>query len=1196
MDSSLPARRFTRGDSNKLVSIEDVMANEMASVDDSFVRLLHKFGVREESHISRLLHDLEAPEKMAYLAFCVDVYEGNVKFTNNDESMLRTLDNDHTVDCIRILALSHRIQHADHEWLESFVRCGGVSVLVETVDNCLSMTPKNVHALLKVIQCIRTVISKHSLEVVTSTRGAIHACVMSLDFKFGPLAVDVLELLNTFCGVSETVDAAAEVYSALQLLSKKVDAAATDRPFSFLVRAVQSDNASIRFSALQFINRLMMQLQGDMNEAIHFRLALTKAGLPEAINAHRSAVDAHTDAPMEEFTEPAISKDKCVKYDSCIDMKADTSAASGSRFEGMDDVLQYTVELDGDNLSFWIEHADNDDEEFQEQTADNATSRAVGSSREGAPDFVVPVSSIRNIVEYSGDAELQANYDQIFRVDMSDGTKLNFPFGASTANQERWVEWISALQHAVLKKKLELAVWPPQSVFASSTRSVATPGLPVFDQASLWKKQVELNDLLLNKEKINMNNLKGKRLFQYAYYVLDYNMCAILQKPEDKQAEMIARSIEILTQLTRVSLATATPASSAAVDDGELRKAKAEAASACAKISALEREVEHLTESLKMATAAAAAATASAASPAVAASQALSSELALKDNRIEFLEEETKRLLDKLQAATAAAASNAAALAAATAASAAATPTQAATPGVEDFGNDLAHRLKVSEGADAPPKPASKPAAAAGFGALFAQIQQKRAPGADNEAGSTADASSSVAPAATAVADDEDGAPLSELSTDMQEKYNSCLRMAKNRVPAGAIRIKMEGFQFPAKYIDKLFRQANLGDAGVSSAAAAVDPNAGAGAAKLFVARKQHTADPTRQRLNVPVKKVVAMDAAKSSLWRNIEEQDLNWGDLDTDFSTVVEPPAAAAAAEAPAVEASDKKAKAVVIIPPASDDASTSSPAGKGGMFAQLQQAAKQRASLGGAGGKTKPFTASKITPRYGTIIDDIKQYKWAPADALRKLIKDLDTDKLKVEACLVLQRSFPTEEELETLATCTEEDLKDNPVAEFFTTLNKIPRCKERIQFHVAVCKLSEKLESLAADMGAAIRNVHNGVKLLQDCRPQIASFFSMVLSICNYLNVKQANAAAFAITLESMTRLGTVRSKVAGRQDYTVLHAVDEQMKKSKKQLFWQDGEWDIGTLSLAAAGSNSVSSYLFCSLMVCSYMKLTCSWQS
>ncbi len=1157
---STPHGFTSEDDSNEFVNIQYEMEQVIAKVNKAFMHLLDKLGVREKSHVDRLLHDLEVPEKRAYLAFCVDVCEGNEKFTNDDESMLRTLDNDHTVDCIRILALSHRIQHADHEWLESFVSCGGVSVLVETVDNCLSMTPKNVHALLKVIQCIRTVISKHSLEVVTSTRGAIHACVMSLDFKFGPLAVDVLELLNTFCGVSEMADAAAEVYSALQLLSKKVDVVATDRPFSFLVRAVQSDNASIRFSALQFINRLMIKLQGDMNEAIHFRLALTKAGLPEAINVHRSAVEARIDSPMEKFTQPAINKDKCCKKDFGMPMKADTSGAKDSRFEGMEDTLLYAVDLNGDSLSFWVVNADMNEEEFQEQTNDYSTSRGVGGGMDGDPNFVVPVSSIKDIVEYSGDVELQANYDQIFRVDMSDGTKLNFPFGSSAAEQRRWKEWISALQHAVLRKKLELAVWPTHNDDASLVRNISAASKPVFDQASLWKKQVEMNDLLLNKEKINMINLRDKRLFQHAYFILDYNSCVILQESEDKQDEMIKRSVDILAQLARVSLDIVAPGSVNTKDD-ELIKAKIAAAAANDKIGALEREVEHLKESLKMAAAAASAA-ADEGMSLTSASQTLSNQLSLKENRIQFLEEENKRLLDQLQAATAAATAAAVANATALTSPAAA---QAATPGVED----VALRLKASN-SDEPP---SKPAASAGFGALFDQIHQKRAPAVDNAAKydeqkvplSVSEASSSASLGA-AVVDAGDDAPLSELSAEMQENYNKCIKMAKTGIAPGAVRIKMEGFKFPAKYIEKLFKQANLGDAGIV-VAAPVDPNAGAGVAKLFVhERKKHAQDATRLRTNVPVKKVGAMEAAKSSLWRNIEETDLDWGELDSDFSTVVEPKPAAGTA---AVAGTGAVAAGI------GAGAGAAVGASKASMFAEMQQKAKVKQTTG------KPFVPSDVTPRYVTIIEDIKQYQFAPSDALRELIVGMDPKNLTVEKCPVLLRSFPSEQEVDKLEKCSEEDLKDNLVAEFFTTLSKIPRCKERIEFHLAICTLPEKLESLATDLGVAIRNVENGVSLLQNCRPDLESFVSMVLSICNYLNARTPNAAAFAITLESMTKLGAVRSKATGRSGYTVLHAVDEQMTKRRKQLFWQDSEWDIGTLSLAAAGINSVSSSLFCS---------------
>jgi hypothetical protein len=1176
-------RTFSRAFSERMVNVEDEMYDEMANVDDKFVRLLNKFGVQDDAQIQRLVDGFDVSDKVAYLDFCVDVYERHEKFTNNDELMLRTLDNDHTVDCIRILALWHRIQHADHEWLESFCRCGGVSVLVETIDNCLSMAPKNVQALLKVIQCIHTVISKHSLEVVTSTRGAIHACVMSLDFKFAPLAVDVLELLNTFC-LSPDLEASEEVYSALQLLSKKVDDPA-QQPFSFLINAVRSDAAGIRFSALQFINRLMSQMnQLDKNSAMHFRLALTKAGLPAAIDAHRAGAAALVDEEMEDFVEPAIEEDKCRVPGCSVEMKADTSAvASVSIFSGMEDILPYTVSLDKDNLSFWSENAEHteDDDQDQSQEAEH------GPTGTRKPDFVVPVSSIKNIVEYCGDPELQANYDQIFRIDMSDGTKLCFPFGAG---DELWETWITALPHAILRKKLELAVWPSQTPYATTPARAATPGISLVEPTTLWKKQVDLYDLLLRQEKINMTNFKGKKLFQYAYYVLDYNMCTILQQADPTaQADLMARNIEILTQLASIGLGKAPPPppppAPSVVDDGELRKVRAELAAANEHNAALQREKDHLSESLRISSAAAAA-NAADVDAAEASRTAMSQMNELKDNRIQSLQDENRKLLERLQAAAAdhetrmqalqeetrqlqerlqTATAAASADAAAVSTPAAASPAQqAATPGVEEspVGGKNALSALFAKRANLGDSPTRPPAESTSSAAV-------------------AVTASDPAPAPAAASSDDGDELLNALSADMREKYAKYVRMAKSGVPPAAVRGKMQGDSFSPQYIDKVFAQANI--AATPAEEATVDTSANV--ASKFPARKQHAADPTRQRTAVPVKKVPVVEAYKSTLWRNIAELDLNWEDVDSAFTTVVEAPAPGS--EAAAGAAGNKRMSVRAPLQPAAEGVeaeSGDSPvkagsggAGGGNLLAELAKKAKMLNAF--APSKVhKPFTAG-VSQRYGAILDDIKQFKLVPFEALRSQLVSLSAD-LTVEKCAMLLRHSPTDEELEQLARpdgCSEEDRKENPVIQLFTMLSSIPRCKERIQFHLTVARNTEKLQDLVREMNTSIRNAQTGIELLNANRPHLTAFFSVVLSICNYLNVKQSAATAYALTLESMMKLITVRTRSTNKPpNYSVLHAVDEQMKKVKKPLFWKDGEnWDAGSLALATAGANAVS---------------------
>ena len=78
----------------------------------------------------------------------------------------------------------------------------GISVLVEHMDNRLDSYPLSVvdaSALYEICLCMKYIMRTEGLSVVVSTRGAIDACVMSLNWDYKVLALEVLELLSVFC-------------------------------------------------------------------------------------------------------------------------------------------------------------------------------------------------------------------------------------------------------------------------------------------------------------------------------------------------------------------------------------------------------------------------------------------------------------------------------------------------------------------------------------------------------------------------------------------------------------------------------------------------------------------------------------------------------------------------------------------------------------------------------------------------------------------------------------------------------------------------------------------------------------------------------------------------------------------------------------------------------------------------------------
>lgn len=54
-----------------------------------------------------------------------------------DEDMITIMDSDRFIDSIRLLTCKYRIMHTNPDWLSNFCISGGISVLVENMDNRL---------------------------------------------------------------------------------------------------------------------------------------------------------------------------------------------------------------------------------------------------------------------------------------------------------------------------------------------------------------------------------------------------------------------------------------------------------------------------------------------------------------------------------------------------------------------------------------------------------------------------------------------------------------------------------------------------------------------------------------------------------------------------------------------------------------------------------------------------------------------------------------------------------------------------------------------------------------------------------------------------------------------------------------------------------------------------------------------------
>jgi hypothetical protein len=90
-----------------------------------------------QRQISLHLNSKLIPSALLTSPLLPSVMKSDPHFSLFDEQMIVVMDYDRFNDPIRLLACKHRIFHADDLWLEQFCRCGGISVLVENLDNRL---------------------------------------------------------------------------------------------------------------------------------------------------------------------------------------------------------------------------------------------------------------------------------------------------------------------------------------------------------------------------------------------------------------------------------------------------------------------------------------------------------------------------------------------------------------------------------------------------------------------------------------------------------------------------------------------------------------------------------------------------------------------------------------------------------------------------------------------------------------------------------------------------------------------------------------------------------------------------------------------------------------------------------------------------------------------------------------------------
>jgi hypothetical protein len=466
---------------------------------DEFRRLLVLLKARQAT-IEVLVNVLDGKEIEDYLSFCDDLLQPNYLgaesclhdiFTVKDEAMLRILDNNHVLDSIRILALKYRIKNSTRKWLDCFCQCGGVSVLVETIDNCLNSEPVDYCALHETMGCIRHVICNHSLDVVTSTRGAMHACVMALDFEQPLLAIQVLELLNTICDIaSNDVHAPTEIYSSLRQLARK---SCRQQSLKFLIDGICAENVTLRFSTLLFINRLMLRL--DLNDRCDFRMQLVRAGLPVAIE--EASNTGHLTNHSRRRTSTDKGNNNNSVYPACDEaMNIKAMDVYDEALIFLTDIFDCGLQLHQDHITITKQWKDEDDDGMK------------------VFSHSIPLTSIADVAGFTTDDCMQCTFEHNIRLTLRNGTQLTLGFH----DRDRWSLWLNAVETSWHQARVRLSIW---------SESMGNCILSVEDASSLWCIQVEVYMMLLENDKKLILSFKEKDLDIGSHAVVDFALASV---------------------------------------------------------------------------------------------------------------------------------------------------------------------------------------------------------------------------------------------------------------------------------------------------------------------------------------------------------------------------------------------------------------------------------------------------------------------------------------------------------------------------------------------------------------------------------------------------------------------------------------------------------------------------------------------
>eukprot|EP01041_Mallomonas_annulata_P004105 gene4105-8161_t len=236
-----------KNDDNNMLN-SGSMSSEPLDLDLVFSQLMQKLDVPKQ-RIESMTTLLSQSEKASHIKTGQSVLNDDIHFSASDEDMMTALDVQRYIDSVRLLTLKKRIFAASKDWMKAFCSSGGISVLVENIDNRLTESPKRestASALFELLQCMREVMKTDGLSVAIGTRGAVDAIVLSLDFDYKALGLQVVHAMRHLAKVRN------------------------EKPFAVLVSALESQDIEVQAAVMEFIATLVMS-DIDLQERMSLR-------------------------------------------------------------------------------------------------------------------------------------------------------------------------------------------------------------------------------------------------------------------------------------------------------------------------------------------------------------------------------------------------------------------------------------------------------------------------------------------------------------------------------------------------------------------------------------------------------------------------------------------------------------------------------------------------------------------------------------------------------------------------------------------------------------------------------------------------------------------------------------------------------------------------------------------------------------